>query len=194
MNPSPTRCLVLACGNTLRSDDGVGPMACGMGRGRFRENSNVRVLAASSGRPISPKRLPPPIRCSSSIPPLNLRPDDDSTCSRCEPAARTQHGLATHHHQRDRASRLSRMSSTAPCSAHAMLFTVGAGSTELGETSAIPSRPRFRARAACSKKLYCGSSPTEVHPTAIPARASKIKRPQLSCGRDQFHCNPAGRI
>jgi hydrogenase maturation protease len=38
------RCLILACGNTLREDDGVGPFLADWAEERFRGDSRVRVL------------------------------------------------------------------------------------------------------------------------------------------------------
>src|ERR1039458_10123617 len=44
-------CLVLACGNTLRSDDGVGLRLAEWAAHRFRDDSNVRVLARQQWTP-----------------------------------------------------------------------------------------------------------------------------------------------
>ena len=45
------RCLVLACGNTLRSDDGVGPKLAAWAEERFRENPEVRVISRQQWTP-----------------------------------------------------------------------------------------------------------------------------------------------
>jgi Ni,Fe-hydrogenase maturation factor len=39
MTPTQARCLILACGNTLRGDDGVGPWLAEWAEKRFREES-----------------------------------------------------------------------------------------------------------------------------------------------------------
>lgn len=38
------RCLILACGNTLREDDGVGPFLASWAEERWREDPRIRVL------------------------------------------------------------------------------------------------------------------------------------------------------
>ena len=38
------RCLILACGNTLREDDGVGPFLAQWAEERWRDDPRVRVL------------------------------------------------------------------------------------------------------------------------------------------------------
>jgi len=41
---SPLRCLILACGNTLREDDGVGPFLAQWAVERWHEDARVRVI------------------------------------------------------------------------------------------------------------------------------------------------------
>ena len=38
------RCLILACGNTLREDDGIGPFLASWAEKRWRDDARVRVL------------------------------------------------------------------------------------------------------------------------------------------------------
>jgi len=45
MTPPKTRCLILACGNTLRGDDGVGPWLAQWAEERFRYEGGVRVTS-----------------------------------------------------------------------------------------------------------------------------------------------------
>ena len=45
------RCLILACGNTLRSDDGVGPKLAAWAEERFRQESEVRVISRQQFTP-----------------------------------------------------------------------------------------------------------------------------------------------
>lgn len=51
MNISPARCLILACGNTLREDDGVGPWLAQWAEERFRAYTSVRVIARQQWTP-----------------------------------------------------------------------------------------------------------------------------------------------
>ncbi|MGA3008905.1 MAG: hydrogenase maturation protease [Terracidiphilus sp.] len=45
MNQTPARCLILACGNTLRGDDGVGLWLAEWAGQRFSTQADVRVIA-----------------------------------------------------------------------------------------------------------------------------------------------------
>ena len=47
----PTRCLILACGNPLRGDDGVGPWLAAWAEERFRGEPGVRVMARQQWGP-----------------------------------------------------------------------------------------------------------------------------------------------
>ncbi|HUA97524.1 MAG TPA: hydrogenase maturation protease [Terracidiphilus sp.] len=51
MAPERSRCLVLACGNTLRGDDGVGPWLAGWAGERFRNEPGVRVISRQQWTP-----------------------------------------------------------------------------------------------------------------------------------------------
>ncbi len=51
MNLPPARCLVLACGNTLREDDGIGPFLAAWAEQRFVSEPAVRVLATHQWTP-----------------------------------------------------------------------------------------------------------------------------------------------
>ena len=51
MAATPVRCLVLACGNTLRSDDGVGPWLADWVEARFAAEPTVRVIARQQWTP-----------------------------------------------------------------------------------------------------------------------------------------------
>ena len=56
-NANPVGCLILACGNTLRSDDGVGPFLAEWAAERFRENADVRVVATQQWTPDLAERI-----------------------------------------------------------------------------------------------------------------------------------------
>ncbi len=45
MTPNKARCLILACGNTLRGDDGIGPWLAQWAEERFDDEPGVRVLS-----------------------------------------------------------------------------------------------------------------------------------------------------
>ena len=51
MQPVQTRCLILACGNTLRGDDGAGPWLAAWAENRFRAESTVRVFSRQQWTP-----------------------------------------------------------------------------------------------------------------------------------------------
>ena len=51
MDASFTRCLILACGNTLRCDDGIGPVLCAWAETRFAADSQVRAIARQQWTP-----------------------------------------------------------------------------------------------------------------------------------------------
>lgn len=149
-------CLVLACGNTLRSDDGVGPRLAEWAANRFRDDSNVRVLARQQWTP----DLAKDIAAAESV--LFVDSSVDSAPGRvdlipvathgngCEAAA---HPLATHHIDPTELLGLTH-SLYGSMSAYAMLLTVGAGSTELGETFSDPVEAALpRARGVLEKTV-----------------------------------------
>ena len=51
MNSKPARCLILACGNTLREDDGIGPWLAAWASERFRADDGVKVIASQQWTP-----------------------------------------------------------------------------------------------------------------------------------------------
>jgi hydrogenase maturation protease len=51
MNTSPPRCLILACGNWLREDDGVGLRLAEWAESRFHSEAEVRILARQQWTP-----------------------------------------------------------------------------------------------------------------------------------------------
>jgi hydrogenase maturation protease len=130
MNGSPIRCLILACGNTLRSDDGVGPWLAAWAEERFRAEPRVRVLSRQQWTPELAEEIARVesvvfIDCAADLEPGLIRLDP------VEPAAGTQ-GLATHQLGAAELLGLGReLYDSLPC--NALLLTIGAGSTELGE-------------------------------------------------------------
>jgi len=145
------RCLVLACGNTLRSDDAIGPKLAEWAAERFREDSNVRVLTRQQWTP----DLAEEIAGAESV--LFLDSSVDSAPGRVNltPVAMSADCFecATHHVDPPELLGLSR-SLYGSLSVHAMLLTVGAGSTELGETFSDPVEAALpRARGVLEKTV-----------------------------------------
>jgi hydrogenase maturation protease len=130
MTHTPVRCLILACGNTLRGDDGVGPWLAEWAEERFSSDPSVRVLVRQQWTPelaedIARAQSVLFIDCSVDCAPgsVNLTP--------VEPIASTQ-GLATHHQEAPQLLALAQeLYGSVP--ANAQLLTIGAGSMELGE-------------------------------------------------------------
>jgi hydrogenase maturation protease len=124
-------CLVLACGNTLRSDDGVGPRLAEWAAERFRDDSHVRILARQQWTP----DLAKDIAAAESV--LFVDSSANSVPGRVSlvavPSNRGNGDAASHHLAAHELLGLTR-SLYGSMSAHAMLLTVGTGSTELGET------------------------------------------------------------
>jgi hydrogenase maturation protease len=126
----PTRCLILACGNTLRGDDGVGPWLAEWAEKQFRAESQVRVITRQQWTPELAEEITGAhsvlfIDCSVDSAPGTIR------LAPVEPTTAPQ-GLAAHHLGAAELLALTRdLYSSQP--ATAKLLTIGAGSTELGE-------------------------------------------------------------
>jgi hydrogenase maturation protease len=135
MAPVQIRCLILACGNTLRSDDGIGPWLAQWAEEKFCEDASVRVLIHQQWTPDLSEELAQSnsaifIDCSIESPPGSVR------ISEVHPAKAAQ-GLATHHLGAPELLALAReLYDSMPRSA--WLLTIGAGSTELGEEFSNP--------------------------------------------------------
>jgi len=125
-----TRCLILACGNTLRSDDGVGPKLAEWAAERFRENDDVRVVSRQQWTP----DLANDIAAADSVlfVDASLKSAPGRVSLNPVPLDGQSNGTATHHMEPPELLGLTRSLYGAK-STHAMLLTVGAGSTELGD-------------------------------------------------------------
>lgn len=125
-----TKCLVLACGNPLRGDDGVGPHLAAWAEERFSSNPGIRVLSRQQWTPdlaldIAGADSVLFVDCSIESPPgsIQLRP------VHLVPIAQ---GIATHHVGAPELFALaSELYGASP--KIAQLLTIGAGSTELRE-------------------------------------------------------------
>ena len=127
---TPARCLILACGNTLRGDDGVGLWLTEWAEQRFSGQPSVRILADHQWTPELAEDVAHAesvlfIDCSLASPPgaINFTP--------VEPADEG-HGKGTHHLDAAQLLALARdFYGSLPQSAQQL--TIGAGSTGLGE-------------------------------------------------------------
>jgi hydrogenase maturation protease len=137
MNLTPARCLILACGNTLRGDDGVGPFLAEWAERRFSDQAGVRVIARQQWTP----ELAEEIALAESV--LFIDCSVQSAAGSLEvvpvkPSAPAQ-GLATHHIGAAELLDLGReLFDSLPRTA--LMLTVGAGSTELSEEFSEPVR------------------------------------------------------
>jgi hydrogenase maturation protease len=146
MTHTKARCLILACGNTLRGDDGLGPWLAQWAEQRFQSEPEVRIISRQQWTPELAEEVAQTesvlfIDCSVDSAPglIQLLPVD--------PASSTQ-SLGTHHSgaaellamAREFYNSMPRIS---------MQLTVGAGSTELSEqfspavTAALPEACRL---------------------------------------------------
>jgi hydrogenase maturation protease len=151
VNQEPNRCLVLACGNALRSDDGVGPKLAEWAAERFQQDANVRVVARQQWTP----ELAKDIADADSV--LFVDSSTNSVPGRVSlaavPSNRGNGTPETHHLEAHELLGLTR-SLYGSMSAHAMLLTVGASSTELGETLSEPVEAALpRARGVLEKAV-----------------------------------------
>jgi hydrogenase maturation protease len=135
MTQHQARCLILACGNTLRGDDGVGPWLAEWAEERFRAQTDVRVVSRQQWTP----ELSEEIAHSDSVLFIDCSADSAPGVVRLfpvEPAADTL-GLATHHLGAPELLALGReLYDSLP--SNALLLTIGSGSTELGEAFSDP--------------------------------------------------------
>jgi len=125
------RCLILACGNTLRGDDGVGPWLAAWAEDRFAADPAVRVISRQQWTPDLAEELAQVesvifVDCAIDAPPGMVR------VARVQPCA-PHAGLATHHMGAPELLALSQ-ELYASLPHNALLLTIGAGSIEMGET------------------------------------------------------------
>ena len=124
------RCLILACGNTLRGDDGLGLWLARWAEERFKSETQVRILSRHQWTPELAEEVAQAesvlfIDCSVDSAPGSIR------LLPVDPAATAQ-GLGTHHSGAAELLAMSReFYNSLP--GKAMQLTIGAGSTELGE-------------------------------------------------------------
>jgi hydrogenase maturation protease len=165
MSPSPARCLILACGNTLRGDDGAGPWLAEWAKQRFQSETNARVVSRQQWTPELAEEIARAesvlfIDCSTESAPGAVKIDS------IEPSAGSE-GLATHHLGAAQLLALGRdLYDSLP--RHAQLLTIGAGSTELVEEFSGPVKAALpeacRLLEAAVLRLLGGPEPLQPAP------------------------------
>jgi hydrogenase maturation protease len=131
MSSTPARCLILACGNTLRGDDGVGLWLAEWAEQRFSAETAVRVIADHQWTPEFAEDVAHAesvlfIDCS-----VNSLPGSVTLTPVRPVSAGPEHN--SHHLDAAELLALAReLYGSVP--SDALSLTVGAGSTELGET------------------------------------------------------------
>ncbi|UWZ83598.1 hydrogenase maturation protease [Occallatibacter riparius] len=128
------RCLILACGNTLRGDDGIGPFLCSWAGERFAGEPGVQTIARQQWTPDLAQDIANAesvlfIDCAVDLGPgqLLLR-----QIKAAPPAA-----VSTHHSGAAELLRLAQdLYNATP--RRACLLTIGAGSVDLGEEFSAP--------------------------------------------------------
>ena len=124
------RCLILACGNTLREDDGVGPLLAEWAEERWHGDARVRVLCDHQWTPDMAEEIAVSetvifVDCALDQTPGQILLRELSPAS-------LKPGLVTHHlGAAELLSVAQELYGTRP--RRACLFTIGAGSIELGE-------------------------------------------------------------
>jgi len=122
-------CLILACGNTLREDDGIGPFLAHWAEQRWRDDIRVRVLCDHQWTP----EMVEDVAAAESVIFVDCATDCDAGLVRMmtvEPAPDTSK-LGTHH--LDAAQLLSLSRQLYGRLRTSLLLTIGAGSLELRE-------------------------------------------------------------
>ena len=124
------QCLILACGNTLREDDGIGPYLAQWAEERFRGDARVRVLCDHQWTP----EMVEDVAQAESVVFVDCATDCAAGAvriMRAEPAA-DSYKIGTHHLDAEQLLALSKqLYGKMPRSS--LLLTVGAGSLELRE-------------------------------------------------------------
>lgn len=126
----PARCLILACGNTLREDDGVGPWLAQWTEERFQGESVVRVVSRQQWTP----ELAEDVAHAESVIFIDCAANVQQGSVRLGPveAGGGSPGIATHHFGASELLQLS-MELYGAVPRTSLLLTIGAGSLELRE-------------------------------------------------------------
>ena len=130
MQSRPIRCLILACGNPLRGDDGVGPWLAEWAGERFRGDAGVRVIVRMQW----PPELAEEIAATESVVFVDSSVGSAPGAVHVSRVMCAEDGgwIATHHNDAARLLRLCRdLYGVLP--GNFLLVTVGVDSTEMGE-------------------------------------------------------------
>jgi hydrogenase maturation protease len=137
---APVRCLVLACGNPLRSDDGVGPRLAEWAAERFQHETGVRVMARSQWTP----ELTADLAAAESV--LFVDSSLETAPGRVSliPVRTVENGAESGSHHLEPTQLLGMTRALyGSIAVHALLLTIGAGSVELGEVLSDPVKAAF---------------------------------------------------
>ena len=138
---NPTRCLILACGNTLRGDDGVGLWLAEWAAQHFSQQPGVRVVADHQWTP----ELAEDVAHAHSVLFIDCSLGSDTGSLHLTPVVPSPSGPEHNTHHLGAAELLAlgrELYSSLP--REALQLTIGAGLTELGEsfspavTAALP--------------------------------------------------------
>jgi len=130
MTHIPSRCLILACGNTLRSDDGVGLWLADWAEQRFSNQPGVRVIADHQWTP----ELAEDVAHAQSVLFIDCSLDSEPGSLHLTPVKPAASGPEHNTHHLGAAELLSlggALYNSLP--REALQLTIGAGSTEIGE-------------------------------------------------------------
>lgn len=164
MSSTRIRCLILACGNTLRGDDGVGPFLADWASERFSAESAVRVIARQQWTP----ELADDVAGADSVLFIDCSVESAPGAVRLMPVkpVAAGPGLATHHIGAAELLALGQeLYGSRP--RNAFLLTMGAGSIELSEefssavTAALPEASRVLEDTVLG--LLTGTSTPRIH-------------------------------
>lgn len=153
MKPSrTTRCLILACGNPLRGDDGVGPWLGSWAEERFRGHAGVHVISRQQWTP----ELAQEIAAAESVLFLDASADTapgSVQIGLVKPAA-PHLASATHHLGAAELLDLTQsLYGLLPLTAQ--LLTVGIGTAEIGERLSKPVETALPAACIVIEKVVC---------------------------------------
>jgi hydrogenase maturation protease len=135
MNRAPCQCLILACGNTLRGDDGVGPWLAQWAAERFGAEPGIRCVARHQWTPDLAEEIAQAqsvifIDCSANSAPGQLQ------LSPVKPSAELPRMLTHHLTASDLVTLCCNYYDSRP--QNAVLVTVGGGAFDLHEGFSAP--------------------------------------------------------
>jgi hydrogenase maturation protease len=182
MTSAEKRCLILACGNTLRSDDGVGPWLCDWVANHFSSDPRVHTISRQQWTPDLTEDIASAdsvlfIDCSIESAPGHV------AIREVQPASPNP-SLATHHAGAPELLALAQeLYGCTPRTS--LLLTIGAGSTELGEsfspalTAVLPEACKKIEKTVLqflSEAISANSQLTSRHRRSLPAESEEASQ------------------